>query len=109
MRSMRTLGTLTTSTIGYGAMALVPGMYGDSSDEQAIATLTHAVDAGASFLDTADAYGAGDNERLVGRAVAGRRDEVQLATKWGIVFDGGRALTHHHAQEIRVDARPERA
>ncbi|MDA0182130.1 aldo/keto reductase [Solirubrobacter phytolaccae] len=106
---MRTLGTLTTSDIGYGAMALVPGMYGDASDEQALTTLRHAVDAGATFIDTADAYGAGDNERLVGRALAGRREEVQLATKWGIVFQGGRALTHHHAQEIRVDARPERA
>ena len=105
----RTLGSLTTSAIGYGAMALVPGMYGDSSDEQSVGTLSHAIDAGATFLDTADAYGAGDNERLVGRAVAGRRDEVQLATKWGIVFEGGRTLTHHHAQEIRVDARPERA
>ena len=108
-RGTRTLGTLTTSDIGYGAMALVPGMYGDSSDEQAIGTLEHAVAAGATFLDTADAYGAGDNERLVGRAIAGRRDDVQLATKWGIVFTGGRALAHHHAQEIRVDARPERA
>jgi aryl-alcohol dehydrogenase-like predicted oxidoreductase len=106
---MRTLGSLTTSDIGYGAMALVPGMYGDSSDEQALATLRHAVDAGATFIDTADAYGAGDNERLVGRAIAGRRDAVQLATKWGIVFEGGRTLAHQHAQEIRVDARPERA
>ena len=102
---MRTLGTLTTSTIGYGAMALVPGMYGDSSDEQAVATLTHAIDAGATFIDTADAYGAGENERLVARAVAGRRDDVQLATKWGIVFDGGRVLSHHHAQEIRQEVR----
>ncbi|RKQ87426.1 aryl-alcohol dehydrogenase-like predicted oxidoreductase [Solirubrobacter pauli] len=106
---MRTLGSLTTSDIGYGAMALVPGMYGDSDDRQALATVRHAVTAGATLLDTADAYGAGENERLVGRAIAGRRDEVQLATKWGIVFDGGRTLTHHHAQEIRVDARPERA
>lgn len=106
---MRTLGTLTTSDIGYGAMALVPGMYGDSDDAQAQATLTHAIAAGATFIDTADAYGAGDNERLVGRASAGRRADVQLATKWGIVFDGGRPLAHHHAQEIRVDGRPERA
>lgn len=106
---MRTLGSLTTSDIGYGAMALVPGMYGDANDAQALATLRHALDAGATFIDTADAYGAGDNERLVGRAIAGRRDGVQLASKWGIVFDGGRVLQHHHAQEIRVDARPERA
>ncbi|MDA0170790.1 aldo/keto reductase [Solirubrobacter taibaiensis] len=106
---MRTLGTLTTSTIGYGAMALVPGMYGDSDDAQAIATLQHAVDAGATFIDTADAYADGGNETLVGRALSARRDELQLATKWGIVFEGGRVLNHHHQQEIRVDARPERA
>jgi aryl-alcohol dehydrogenase-like predicted oxidoreductase len=106
---MRTLGTLTTSTIGYGAMALVPGMYGDSDDATALATLRHAVEAGATFIDTADAYGDGANERLVGRALADRRDDVQLATKWGIVFDGGRVLSHHHQQEIRVDGRPQRA
>ncbi|MDA0137975.1 aldo/keto reductase [Solirubrobacter deserti] len=106
---MRTLGTLATSTIGYGAMALVPGMYGDSDDEQAVATLTHAIEASATFIDTADAYAAGGNEQLVARALAGRRDAVQLATKWGIVFEGGRVLQHCHAQEIRVDARPERA
>ena len=106
---MRTLGTLTTSTIGYGAMALVPGMYGDSDDAQALATLQHAVDAGATFIDTADAYADGGNETLVGQALAARRDELQLATKWGIVFEGGRVLNHHHQQEIRIDARPERA
>jgi aryl-alcohol dehydrogenase-like predicted oxidoreductase len=61
------------------------------------------------LIDTSDAYGAGANEQLVGSAIKGRRDEVQLATKWGIVFEGGRTVEHAHAQEIRVDARPERA
>lgn len=109
----RTLGSLTTSAIGYGAMVLVDGMYGSADEERSLATLRHAVDAGATLLDTSDAYGAdGANERLVGRAIAGRRDDVQVATKWGIVFaDGPTAhpVRHAHDQTILVDARPERA
>jgi len=111
----RTLGTdgLTVSAIGYGAMVLVHGMYGDNDDERSVATLRHAIDAGATFIDTSDAYGAdGHNERLVGRAIAGRRDEVQIATKWGAV--GAPSPTAHRVQasydnEILVDARPGRA
>ena len=110
----RTLGTdgLTTSAIGYGAMALIDGMYGHADDDRSLATLRHAVDAGATLIDTSDAYGAGANERLVGRAIAGRRDRVQVATKWGIVGAPGEhvhAVRHAHDQEILVDARPERA
>ena len=105
----RNLGPLTTSAIGFGAIALVDGMYGQADDERSLATLRHALDAVATLIDTADAYGAGANEELVGRALAARRDGVQLATKWGIVFDGGRPVKHEHAQEILVDARPERA
>jgi aryl-alcohol dehydrogenase-like predicted oxidoreductase len=108
----RTLGTLEVSAIGYGAMALVDGMYGHADDEHSIATLRHAIDAGATFIDTADAYAAGANEQLVGRAIAGRRDEVQLATKWGIVLEPSEhahAVQHSHDQTILMDARPERA
>jgi aryl-alcohol dehydrogenase-like predicted oxidoreductase len=111
----RTLGTngLMVSAIGYGAMALVNGMYGPADDERSLRTLRHAIDAGATFIDTSDAYGAdGDNERLIGRAIAGRRDEVQLATKWGIVFEPGdhaHPIEHAHDQEILIDARPDRA
>jgi aryl-alcohol dehydrogenase-like predicted oxidoreductase len=108
-----TLGSLTTSAIGYGAMVLVDGMYGPADDTRSLATLNHAIDRGATLIDTADAYGAdGHNERLVGRAIATRRDEVQIATKWGIVppgSDHARPVQHHHAQEIWIDARPERA
>jgi aryl-alcohol dehydrogenase-like predicted oxidoreductase len=75
------LGSLTTSPIGYGAMVLVDGMYGAVEEERSLQTLRHAIDAGATLIDTADAYGGGHNERLVGRAIAGRRDEVQAATK----------------------------
>jgi aryl-alcohol dehydrogenase-like predicted oxidoreductase len=108
----RTLGTLTTSAIGYGAMVL-EGLYGAADGERSLHTLRHAIDAGATFLDTADAYGAdGANEALVGRAIAGRRDEVQVATKWGITgapSDTARRVPHEHAQDIWVDPRPERA
>lgn len=96
------------SALGYGAMALVDGMYGAADDEQSLATLHHAIEAGATFLDTADAYADGGNEQLVGRAIAGRRDEVQLATKWGIDA-GGHPVQHAYANDILVDARPERA
>jgi aryl-alcohol dehydrogenase-like predicted oxidoreductase len=115
MRPMKTtnLGSLTTSAIGYGAMVLVDGMYGAADDTRSLGTLRHAIDAGATHLDTSDAYGAdGHNERLVGRAIAGRRDGVQVATKWGIVPGGGEhahRVEHHHDQEIWIDARPERA
>src|SRR3954468_2798134 len=105
----RTLNGLTTSAIGFGAMALVDGMYGHADDDRSLATVRPALDAGATLIDTSDAYAAGANEQLVGRAIAGRRDEVQLATKWGIVFEGGRPIQHAHAQQILVDGRPERA
>ena len=106
----RNLNGLTTSAIGFGAMVLVDGIYGHTEEQRSLRTLAHAIDAGATFIDTSDAYAAGANEQLVGRAIAGRRDEVQLATKWGIVSDGGgRPVQHAHDQQILVDARPERA
>jgi aryl-alcohol dehydrogenase-like predicted oxidoreductase len=57
--------------------------YGATDDEQSIATLHRALDLGVTFLDTSDFYGSGHNEELIGRAIAGRRDEVVLATKFG--------------------------
>jgi aryl-alcohol dehydrogenase-like predicted oxidoreductase len=105
----RNLGPLATSAIGFGAMALIDGLYGQADADRSARTIDHALDAGATLIDTADAYADGANERLVARAIAGRREEVQLATKWGIVSEGGRAIRHAHAQTILVDARPERA
>ncbi|MEU6186189.1 aldo/keto reductase [Nocardia sp. NPDC047038] len=80
--STRQLGGLTVSAQGLGCMGMSHG-YGAADDEQSIATLHHALDLGVTLLDTADFYGAGHNEELIGRAVAGRRDEVVLATKFG--------------------------
>jgi aryl-alcohol dehydrogenase-like predicted oxidoreductase len=59
--------------------------YGSGSEEESIATIHHALDRGVTFLDTADMYGVGRNEELVGKAIRGRRDEVFLATKFGNV------------------------
>jgi len=72
--------------LGYGAMVL-EGYYGASDDGQAVDTIGRALDAGLTMIDSADAYGNGHNETLVGRAIRGRRDQAFVATKFGIVFD----------------------
>src|SRR3954467_9582922 len=81
----RKLGTqgLETSAIGLGCMGMSE-FYGEGDDEESIATIHRALELGASFLDTSDMYGKGHNEQLMGRAIEGRRDEVVLATKFGI-------------------------
>ncbi len=81
--SRRTLGSdLTVSALGLGCMGMSE-FYGTTDESQGIDTIRHALDLGVTFLDTADMYGPFTNERLVGTAIAGRRDEVQLATKFG--------------------------
>jgi aryl-alcohol dehydrogenase-like predicted oxidoreductase len=81
----RTLGTdspLTVSALGLGCMGMSE-FYGTPDEPAGIATIHRALDLGVTFLDTADMYGPFTNEQLVGKAIAGRRDEVQLATKFG--------------------------
>ncbi len=78
----RQLGDLTVSTMGLGCMGMSE-FYGSADEQQGIDTIHRALDLGVTFLDTADMYGPFTNEQLVGKAIAGRRDEVQLATKFG--------------------------
>jgi aryl-alcohol dehydrogenase-like predicted oxidoreductase len=83
-------GELTVPAQGLGCMGMSE-WYGQTDWDESIATIGRALDLGVTFLDTADAYGAGHNEVLVGRAISGRRGEVQLATKFGIDRSGGDA------------------
>jgi aryl-alcohol dehydrogenase-like predicted oxidoreductase len=82
------LGTssLKVNRLGLGCMGMSE-FYGESDETQSIATLHGAIDLGVNFFDTADMYGSGHNEELIGRAFAGKWDQVVLATKFGIIRD----------------------
>jgi aryl-alcohol dehydrogenase-like predicted oxidoreductase len=84
----RTLGRdgPTVPALGLGCMGMSMA-YGPRDDTESIATLHHALDVGVTFFDTADAYGPYTNEELLGRALAGRRDQAFIATKFGFVRD----------------------
>lgn len=107
----RFLGDLETSAIGFGAMVLSPGMYGEIDDERAIAALHTALDEGTTLIDTSDGYGAdGHNERLVGEALKGHRDGVTVATKFGFRVpegaEGHRFPVSYAFGELAVNAEP---
>ena len=89
---------LKVSPLGFGGMALTP-VYGEVDPHEALKTLHHAVDAGVSFIDTADIYGGGSNEELIAQLLKDRRGEVQLATKFSLVGNPADGYT-----DIRGDA-----
>jgi aryl-alcohol dehydrogenase-like predicted oxidoreductase len=89
------------SALGLGCMGMSE-FYGAGDDAESIATIHAALDAGLDFLDTADMYGPYTNEALVGRAIKGRRDDVVLATKFGIVRDAA------DRRKREINGRPER-
>jgi aryl-alcohol dehydrogenase-like predicted oxidoreductase len=95
------LGKLAVSRLGLGTMGMSAYYTGAGTDDsESVRTIQRALDLGIDFIDTAEVYGPYTNEQLVGRALAGRRDQVVLATKFGLI-------SHRHGDALMVDGHPE--
>ena len=103
---MRTLGRvgIEVSPVGFGCWAIggpfsnpagEPLGWGEVDDDESVRAIRRAVELGVTFFDTADVYGAGHSERVLGKALAGIRDQVVVATKWGNTFDESTRVMHH--------------
>lgn len=88
-----------TFAIGYGAMGISIA-YGPGDEQEGIATIQKAHDLGVTFFDTAELYGWGENEQILGRAVKGFRDDIQIATKFGFTHDYGQDSRPDHILEV---------
>src|SRR5881392_1193416 len=97
------LGQLEVSRQGLGCMGMSE-WYGAGNWDESIATIHRAIELGVTLLDTADVYGSGHNEVLVGRAIHDRRDQVQLATKFGIDRDVSSDERQVHGKRAYVHA-----
>jgi aryl-alcohol dehydrogenase-like predicted oxidoreductase len=96
----RNLRELTVSELGLGCMGMSE-FYGETDENESIDTIHRALDLGVTFLDTADMYGQGHNEELVGKAVSGRRDELVIATKFANRRDGDKRWVDNSPEWIR--------
>ncbi|MBA8822846.1 aryl-alcohol dehydrogenase-like predicted oxidoreductase [Saccharopolyspora lacisalsi] len=97
----RKLGSLEVGAQGLGCMGMSHAYGVHDDDAESVATIHRALDLGATLIDTANVYGDGANERLVGRAIADRRDEAVLATKFGITSPGGGMRVRGDAAYVR--------
>ena len=96
----RRLGALDVPAIGLGSMGM-SGFYGRADDSESIAAIRSALDLGVTMVDTSDMYGSGHNEKLVGRAIAGRRDELLVATKFALRREGDWSAIDNRPEWVR--------